>query len=212
MAALQGDHSLRPLRFSLSNNFSCRSCTVILFPWCLGTFSLFQGCFHWRHQHHWYNMHHMHAPFLRKMALSIIFCTTIETCLLPAVSVVYTCNTCSPGCSGCVFPLSTSAYLIGTTITVCIMCGQSCNSSSQNLCFEMGPHRHCLSSQWFHPLHLLHWHVLSCWIFIFVHFFCHDTLWQQLCQVNSHPRCWNPVHFTFFDDINHSCQCAGTDY
>ena len=58
-----------------------------------------------------------HTPFLRNIALSVIFRTTIETCLLPAVSMVYACNTCSPWGSCHALSLSTSVCLMGTTIT-----------------------------------------------------------------------------------------------
>ena len=55
------------------------------------------------------------------MALSVIFCTTIDTCLLPAVSVMYTCSTCNPGGSWHALPCFNSVCHMGVTIT-CVSC------------------------------------------------------------------------------------------
>ena len=116
MAALWGYHSLRPLRFSLSINFSCCSCTDSHSLGTCTTSSCSEGV-----SSGGTNITDMtcatHTPFLRKIALSIMFRTTIETFLLPAVSMVYACSTCSPGGNECAFPHTTSAHLIGTTIT-----------------------------------------------------------------------------------------------
>ena len=56
-------------------------------------------------------------PFFRNMAFSVIFRTTIDTCLLPARSVVYTCNTCNPGGIWHSLPCSALEHPMGVTIT-----------------------------------------------------------------------------------------------
>ena len=116
MAALWGGHSLRPSRFSLSINFSCHSCTNSHSLGACAPSSSSEGT-----SSRGTNIADMTfatcAPFLRKMALSIMFRTTIETCLLPAVSMVYACSTCSLEGSECAFLCTTSASLIGATIT-----------------------------------------------------------------------------------------------
>ena len=68
----------------------------------------------------------------------------------------------------------------------------------------MGPHRYCLSSRWLCPLShdllysYLLWTLLSWYVT------------TTTAQADSHPWCQNLVHFTFCDDINYSCQSAGS--
>ena len=96
IAALWGDHSLRPSRFSFSSSFSCHSCTVIhSLNSCMP--SAGSGGTSSRGTNVADTMCTTCAPFLRNIALSVMFRTTIETRFLPAVSMVYACNTCKPG-------------------------------------------------------------------------------------------------------------------
>ena len=150
MAALWGDHSLRPLRFSLSINF--------LLPPLHRHLHLLR-CFH---------AHSVcskgtssggtniadttcttHTPFLRKIALSVMFHTTIETWLATSCEHgVSACITCSPGGSGQTLPLipcqcmpDRHYHYSAVSFVQALM--QLFLSKSL---LEMGPHRHCFSS------------------------------------------------------------------
>ena len=120
IAALWGVHWLKPSRFNFSNSLSCHSCTVMhSFGVCAS--SSWVEDVSSRDADIADTMCATHTPFLRNMAWSVIFRTTINICLQPATSVVYACSTCNPG--GSWHPLScfNSVHPMGVTIT-CVSC------------------------------------------------------------------------------------------
>ena len=89
-----------------------------------------------------------------------------------------------------------------------MICGCSCCSSFQNFCLEW-THTYIVF-QLHNFIHFLcHRCILTSQHFTSGWFNCHDMSWQQLCQADHSPRCWDLVQLTLLNDIYYAPQHAG---